>query len=164
MVIIKTYWSFNVNLSFRREKESLIRLRELLTDKSKDERHRRNLISLHVTVLHWVVEFSGFALILLGTFGLGHGSATITLILQTSTIFIFFNLLPIVFLVNDSDFKAEIAESTYYLQFLRIFNCEKFHEISWIKRHTYLSSNSFQDRISNLISMKQSEWKCNDIK
>ena len=127
---IRINWSLNFNLTFRREKESLMRLRELLSDKSKDERHRRNLISLHVTILHWIVEFSGFALILLGTFGLGHGSATITLILQTSTIFIFFNLLPMVFLVNDSDFKAEIAESTYYLQFLRIFNCEKFKEMS----------------------------------
>ena len=114
-------WQF-----FRKEKETLLKLRESFNDTSKDERHRRNLISIHITILHWVVEFIGFGLIIIGTFFLGHGNAIVTLTLQTWTIFIFFNLLPCVFLLNDSDLKSDIAENKYYFKFLKTFNCEKY--------------------------------------
>ena len=76
-------------------------------------------------MIGWATEFSGFLLIMLGSFILGHGNATVTLILQTFTIFMIFNILPCVYLINDDDLKAQIAESKYYFTFLKNFNLEK---------------------------------------
>jgi len=72
-----------------------------------------------------LTEFIGFFLIFLGTFILGHGNAVVTLILQSFTIFIFFNLVPSIYLINDSDLKAELAETQIYFNFLRFFKSEK---------------------------------------
>ena len=71
----------------RTHKESLKKLRKLLSDSSKDIRHRRHLIQIHVTILGWLTEFMGFVLIFLGSYILGHGDAVVTLILQSLTIF-----------------------------------------------------------------------------
>ena len=101
------------------------KLRKMLSDKDKDIRHRRHMINLHITVLGWLVELSGFFFIILGSYILGHGNVTITLTLQTFTIFMMFNILPCVYLINDESIKIRIAESRYYFNFLKIFNMEK---------------------------------------
>ena len=101
------------------------KLRKLLSDQNKDIRHRRRLINIHITMIGWATEFSGFLLIMLGSFILGHGNATVTLILQTFTIFMIFNVLPCVYFINDDDLKTQIAESRYYFNFLKNFNLEK---------------------------------------
>ena len=104
---------------------SLKKLRKLLSDSSKHMRHRRFLINIHIAFLGWLIEFSGFFLLILGSFILGHGSALVTLILQTTTFFIYFNILPCIYLINDEDLKSSIAESRHYFNFLKFFNCEK---------------------------------------
>ena len=101
------------------------KLRKLLSDQSKDIRHRRRLINIHIAMIGWATEFSGFLFIILGSFILGHGNATATLILQTFTVFMIFNVLPWVYLINDDDLKANIAESRHYFNFLKNFNLEK---------------------------------------
>ena len=109
---------------YRTHQESLKRLRKGLSETSKRIRHRRHLINIHVAVLGWLTEFSGFFLIFLGSFLLGHGNAAVTIILQSFTIFLFFNVLPCIYLINDSDFKADIAETQFYQKFLKLFKCE----------------------------------------
>ena len=84
----------------------MLRLRKVLSDSAKDIRHRRNLINIHITFLGWLVEFKGFFLIMLGSFVLGSRSPLTTLFLQTLTIIIYFNILPLAFLINDPDIKA----------------------------------------------------------
>ena len=101
------------------------KLKKLLSDQRKDIRHRRHMINLHIAVLGWLVELSGFFLVILGSFILGHGNVTITLTLQTFTMFMMFNILPCVYLINDESMKIRIAESRYYFNFLKIFNIEK---------------------------------------
>ena len=39
--------------------------------------------------------------------------------------FIFFNVLPCIYLINDSDFKADMAETKFYFDLLKFFKCEK---------------------------------------
>ena len=109
----------------RTHKESLKKLRKLLSDSSKDIRHRRHLIQIHVTILGWLTEFMGFVLIFLGSYILGHGDAVVTLILQSLTIFIYFHVVPCIYLINDSDLKANFAETTIYFDFLKIFKSER---------------------------------------
>ena len=109
----------------RTHKESLKKLRKLLSDSSKDIRHRRHLIQIHVTILGWLTEFMGFILVFLGSYILGHGDAVVTLILQSLTIFIYFHVVPCIYLINDSDLKANFAETTIYFNFLKIFKSER---------------------------------------
>ena len=49
------------------------------------------------------------------------------MILQTITIVFYFNILPCIYLINDDDLKASIAETSYYLNFLKLFHCENVH-------------------------------------
>ena len=109
----------------RTHKESLKKLRKLLSDSSKDIRHRRHLIQIHVTILEWLTEFMGFVLIFLGSYILGHGDAVVTLILQSLTIFIYFHVVPCIYLINDSDLKANFAETKVYFNFLKLFKSER---------------------------------------
>ena len=101
------------------------KLKKLLSVQAKDERHRRHQINIHVAILGWVAEFSGFFIVLLGSYILGHGSVIVTLTLQTLTIFVMFNVVPCVYLINDNNMKARIAESKNYFNFLRFFKLEK---------------------------------------
>ena len=48
--------------------------------------------------------------------------------MQTLTYVIYFNILPCVLLVNDSDFKGQLAESRWYNTFLSLFNCQYIRE------------------------------------
>ena len=102
------------------------KLRKNLSDSAKDRRHRIHMINLHIAVVEWLVEFSGFFLIFLGSYILGHGSSTVTTFLQTITAFLLFNVLPCTLLINDDELKANIAESDYYRMVLKTFNCENF--------------------------------------
>ena len=101
------------------------KLRKLLSEQAKGERHRRHQINIHIALLGWVSEFSGFLVVVLGSYILGHGSVIVTLTLQTLTIFMMFNVVPCVYLINDNDMKARIAESKNYFNFLRFFKLEK---------------------------------------
>ena len=109
----------------RTHKESLKKLRKLLSDSSKDIRHRRHLIQIHVTILGWLTEFMGFIVVFLGSYILGHGDAVVTLILQSLTIFIYFHVVPCIYLINDSDLKANFAETKIYFNFLKLFKSER---------------------------------------
>ena len=98
---------------------------QLISDSSKDIRHRRHLIQIHVTILGWLTEFTGFLLIFLVSYILGHGDAVVTLILQSLTIFIYFLVVPCIYLINDSDLKANFAETKVYFNFLKLFKSER---------------------------------------
>ena len=101
------------------------KLKKLLSVQAKDERHRRHQINIHVAILGWVAEFSGFFIVLLGSYILGHGSVIVTLTLQTISNFMLFIAVPCVYLINCNDMKARILESKNYFNFLRFFKLEK---------------------------------------
>ena len=64
-------------------------------------------------------------MIFIGSYILGHGNLVVTLVLQCLTIFIYFIIVPCIYLINDSDFKAEIAETQTYFNFLKFFKSER---------------------------------------
>ena len=101
----------------------MVRLRKLLPDSSKIRRHRRIVVNLQITFLAWLVEVFGFFLIFLGTFILGHENNVVNLSMQLLTVIVYFNIMPCIFLINDSDVKAQIIESDWYNRFLNISNC-----------------------------------------
>ena len=113
-------------MSHRTHKDQLVKLRKLLSESSKSRRHRRNLINIHITILSWLVEFIAFFFVLLGSFILGHDNSIVTLSLQSLTILFYFNILPCIFLINDSDFKGLMAESRWYISFLSLFGWAEF--------------------------------------
>ena len=101
------------------------KLRKVLSEYDKNKRYRRHLINIHITFLGWVIEFSAFLLMVLGSFVLGHGSAYVTLALQTFTMTIYLVIIPCVYLISDSDLKGIISESKYYLLLIKIFHCHR---------------------------------------
>ena len=101
------------------------KLKKLLSAEAKDERHRRHQINIHIAILGWLAEFSGFFVVMLGSFILGHRNVIVTLTLQTISNFMLFIAVPCVYLINTNNIKARIAESKNYFNFLRFFKLEK---------------------------------------
>ena len=63
-------------------------------------------------------------MIFFGSYILGHGNIAVTLVLQCLSIFLYFIIVPCIYLINDSDFKAEFAETQTYFNFLKFFKSE----------------------------------------
>ena len=101
------------------------KLKKLLSKQAKDERHRRHQINIHIAILGWLAEFSGFFVVMLGSFILGHGSVVVTLTLQTISNFMLFIAVPSVYLISSNTMKARIADSKNYFSFLKFFKLEK---------------------------------------
>ena len=97
----------------------------MLSTESIDARYRNRLVNIHITIIHWLTEFTAFLVVTLGSFVFGHKNAILTLCLQTTSNFILFNLLPCVFLMNNPDVKSRIAESHLYIRILKTFNIER---------------------------------------
>ena len=115
--------SFPLISVYREHQNSMVRLRKLLADSSKARRHRRKILNVQITFLAWLAESIGFLVIFLGTFILGHESNTFNFFMQSLTLIIYFNILPSIFLINDSDIKSSIVESNLYGRILTLFNC-----------------------------------------
>ena len=107
---------------FRKEKETLVKIGKMLKESSIFRRHRRIMLNIHITFLAWITEFIGFFVIFLGTFVLGHENNFVNFSLQTVTIFVYFNLLPCVFLMNTPEFKDFVSESPIYEKFLNVLS------------------------------------------
>ena len=106
----------------RKEKETLVKIGKMLKESSIFRRHRRIMLNIHITFLAWLTEFIGFFVIFLGTFVLGHENNLVNFSLQTVTIFVYFNLLPCVFLMNTPEFKDLVTESPIYEKFLELLS------------------------------------------
>ena len=101
----------------------MFRMRNLLTDSTKARRHRSNILNIHITILTWVVEFIGFFGIVLGSVILGHGNAIVTFSLQSFSMFLYFVILPYIFLINETaHLKLVIVDNYWYIKFINMFN------------------------------------------
>ena len=99
------------------------RLKKMLPDSSKNRRSRRNVLSINITILGWLVELLGFLTVAIGSFILGHENSNVTLIMQVLTMLFYDILLPCTILVNSSEVKDKIAESQLYLTIFNRFGC-----------------------------------------
>lgn len=107
---------------FRQHKESMIKLRNLLSNSSKARRHHRNHLNIQVTVLTWFTEFLGFFCFLLGSFILGHTNTTTTFILQTFSAAFNFIILPGLLSVSHPKLKHAVADSIWYQKLMHKIN------------------------------------------
>ena len=57
-----------------------------------------------------------------------HQHHIVTFSLETLSFVIYLNVLPCILLINDSAFKANVAESNWYNAFLNLFNCQYTNE------------------------------------
>ena len=95
----------------------------MLPDSSKNRRSRRNVLSINITILGWLVELLGFLTVAIGSFILGHENSNVTLIMQVLTMLFYDILLPCTILVNSSEVKDNIAESQLYQTIFNRFGC-----------------------------------------
>ena len=109
----------------------MIKLRKLLSSTSRSRRNRKNILNIQITILSWLVEFTGFLLVFLGSFILRRKDSIVTGSMQTFTFFVYFVMVPSVFLVNDPYIKGVIVESKWYIWLLDFFSLEDtFEELS----------------------------------
>ena len=109
----------------------MIKLRKLLSSTSRSRRNRKNILNIQITILSWLVEFTGFLLVFLGSFILRRKDSIVTGSMQTFTFFVYFVMVPSVFLVNDPYIKGMIVESRWYIRLLDFFSLEDtFEELS----------------------------------
>ena len=113
----------------RDHKASMTRLRKILTDSSKEGRHRRKILNVLITFLAWLVESIGFLVIFLGTFLLDHENNFFNFFMQTITLVIYFNILPYVFMMHNSSLKNIIIESKLYGKILSFFKCNYVKQV-----------------------------------
>ena len=102
----------------------MLKLRKLLSDDSKNRRSRRNILSIQITILGWVVELAGFLTIAVGTYVLGNKNKIVTMALQSATILIYVILIPCSILINSSEVKEKVAESQIYLTLTTVLGCK----------------------------------------
>ena len=95
------------------------KLKKLLTDSSKAQRNRRNLLNILIQILSWLVEFVGCFTIFFGSFILGHKNSLVTQSLQTLTLLFYFVLLPSVILINGYSVKDSINESRFFQSLIK---------------------------------------------
>ena len=106
----------------------MLKMRKSLSVSQKGIRHRRRMINIHVTFLAWIVELLSGLVFLIGTHVIGHENNIVNYSLNTISLFIEFVVLPSIFLINDSDLKAQMMETTWYNNFLNIFNWQYINQ------------------------------------
>ena len=99
-------------------------MKENLNDANKARGHRRNMLNIQITFLAWLFETIGFFILFLGQFILGHENNIVIFSMQTLSVMIYFNILPSILILNDTNFKNVIVDSQWYDHFLKGFGCQ----------------------------------------
>ena len=110
---------FSIN---RVHKETMLKLKNLLSDTNRALRHQRNVLNLLITMLAWLVELFGGLTLVLGSFIFGHGNSIVTLFLQTLSLLFYFVILPCTFLINVDKWKEAILDNKWYSRFIRVLD------------------------------------------
>ena len=110
---------FSIN---RQHKETMRKLKNLLSETNRAIRHQRNILNLLITMLAWLVELFGGLTLVLGAFVFGHGNHIVTLLLQTLSLLFYFVVLPSTFLFNVDEWKEAILESRWYPRFIKVLD------------------------------------------
>ena len=110
---------FSIN---RVHKETMLKLKNLLSDTNRALRHQRNVLNLLITMLAWMVELFGGLTLVLGSFIFGHGNSIVTLFLQTLSLLFYFVVLPSTFLFNVDEWKEAILESRWYPRLIKVID------------------------------------------
>ena len=110
---------FSIN---RQHKETMRKLKSLLSETNRALRHQRNILNLLITMLAWLVELFGGLTLVLGSFIFGHGNSIVTLFLQTLSLLFYFVVLPSTFLFNVDEWKEAILESRWYPRLIKVID------------------------------------------
>ena len=102
----------------------MIKLKKILPDAYKNQRSRRIVLNIQITILGWLIEVFGCITIAVGVYIVGHGNGTVTLTLQICSMALYGILLPCSILVNSSEVKDVIAESENYRRVVIWFGCQ----------------------------------------
>ena len=106
----------------RQHKETMRKIKSLLSETNRALRHQRNILNLLITMLAWLVELFGGLTLVLGSFIFGHRNSIVTLFLQTLSLLFYFVVLPSTFLFNVDEWKEAILESRWYPRLIKVID------------------------------------------
>ena len=99
-------------------------LHKLLSDSAKERRHNLNVLSFQITFMSWIVEFISILLVVIAKLIVPDKSVIFNFILDQVMTSVFGIILPLIFLINDSDIKENIVESKWYIAVLKVFGVQ----------------------------------------
>ena len=108
-------------LTFFSQEDNIRKVSNTFNDNRMAKRHQRRMVNIQITFLAWVAEILGFFFIVFGTFILGHENNIANYTMQNITVFIYFNILPAILILNNSMYKERILKSKWYGRFLTVF-------------------------------------------
>ena len=119
----------------------MVRLHNLLTDKSKARRSQRILLNVQVTLLAWILEFLGTFIGSLMIFSQQKNMTTRGLGLLTTLVYSI--VVPSAYLINDVEVKNRILKNKYYLA------CTKAVSFSSINRVAQFEADNEESDTQN---------------
>ena len=97
------------------------KLHKLLSDSAKERRHNLNVLNFQITFISWLVEFVTILLVVIAKLIIPGKSVIFNFMLDQVVTSVFGIILPLIFLINDSDIKENIVESKWYMAVLKVF-------------------------------------------
>ncbi len=97
------------------------KLDKLLSEKAKARRRKLSDVNIKVTFMIWLIEFVGSLLLPFIPKIFSHGQSG-TAVGATVTFSLYFVLLPLAYLMNNSDIKNAIVEENWLYAIRGIFN------------------------------------------
>ena len=131
-----------------REHEMMMtKLKKLLANSSKIRRNRRRLLNLQIQIFAWLVEFFSGLIFVVAVSQLRH---TILLdVVGLYTNFIYWVVIPGIYLMNNDDFKSWVTENQLYIEFTNRFFPTSINTIDFNKGNDDANTNGV--RIDNRV-------------
>jgi hypothetical protein len=127
----------------------MIKLRKLLCDSSKVKRRRRILLNMQMTFLAWVVEFLGFAFILLGIFIIGNNNNIVSFIIQIVSVLLMGILVPSTYLINNYSFKSLVLKNKSYLSIIDKLFPVPINQLNYADNNPNVQNENVAERRQN---------------
>ena len=131
---------FIFSLYLCREHEIMMtKLKKLLATSSKIRRNRRKLLNLQMQIFAWLVELSSGLIFLIAISVPTHTISTNAIALYMN--FIYWVVIPGIYLMNNNDFKSWVTENSLYIEFTNKFFPSAINTIDFNKD----DSNDYKD-------------------
>jgi hypothetical protein len=102
-----------------------------------------------MTFLAWVVEFLGFAFILLGIFIIGNNNNIVSFIIQIVSVLLMGILVPSTYLINNYSFKSLVLKNKSYLSIIDKLFPVPINQLNYADNNPNVQNENVAERRQN---------------